>query len=59
MNTLPEWFTVELDQPYEVRTADGKLLGTHAGKALHDGLAVQVEAGQPLHLLVHPARASN
>jgi hypothetical protein len=59
MNTLPEWFTVALDQSYDVRTADGTPLGTLTGQALHDGLAVQVKAGEPLRLLVQPAGVSN
>jgi hypothetical protein len=45
MNTLPEWFTVEMDQAYRV-----KLLGspevTLSGKQLHSGITVSVDPGK-------------
>ena len=55
MNTLPEWFTVELDAAHAVR-AEGKPLGDRTGKQLHEGLPVELKAGRELRLLVRPLR---
>jgi hypothetical protein len=55
MNTLPEWFTVALDQRYAL-AADGKPLDEQTGKQLHAGLPLTLAAGQELRLLVRPAK---
>jgi hypothetical protein len=53
MNTVPEWFTVEPDAQYAV---DGLPGGRQefSGKRLHEGLPVQVQAGEELRLKVEP-----
>ncbi len=53
MNTVPEWFTVELEQEY---TVEGLPESTKrfTGKQLHDGLPVAVDAGGELRLVVLP-----
>lgn len=56
MNAVPEWFTVEPDEThqYEVADVDAGSTRTVSGKTLSDGLAVRVEAGKPLRLIVRP-----
>jgi len=49
MNTLPEWFTVELDRSYSVQTKGGDAR-TQTGKQLHTGLEVNVQPGKPLQI---------
>ena len=51
MNTLPEWFTVEPDARYSVSVAGGAAR-EYTGRQLHNGLAVDVAGGAPLHLIV-------
>lgn len=51
MNTLPEWYTVELDQNYQV-AREGRPHRTLSGKQLHAGLAVQLDGKQPLRMRV-------
>lgn len=41
MNTLPEWFTVELDRSYSV-SIDGHPVGVYKGRQLHNGLALSL-----------------
>ncbi len=53
MNTLPEWFTVEAEKIYRVIAARGRVQRC-SGEQLHGGLAVSVEAEEPLRLIVHP-----
>jgi hypothetical protein len=51
MNTLPEWFVVEADRTYRVRSpGDGG--GLHVGKQLHAGLQLEVRPDSPRRLLV-------
>jgi hypothetical protein len=54
MNTLPEWFTVELDQTYTITGPSETTTAT--GQALHQGLPLTLKAGQEIHLLVRPTR---
>jgi len=54
MNTLPEWFTVELDRRYAVRNLTTGRTATHTGKQLHGGLPLEAKAGAPVRLLVKP-----
>ena len=52
MNTLPEWFTVELARKYVVKDlADGSKK-TYTGKQLHDGLPVELQAGEEQRFLI-------
>lgn len=56
MNAVPEWFTVEPDEThtYDVKDADTGITQTLSGLALSKGLAVRLESGKPLRLLVSP-----
>ena len=51
MNTMPEWFTVEADRKYTVKTIGGSEQ-TYTGTQLHQGLPVKLEAGKEKRLLV-------
>lgn len=51
MNTMPEWFTVKPDQQYDVKGLDSETKQL-TGEQLHQGLAVTVEAGEPLKLKI-------
>jgi hypothetical protein len=53
MNTVPEWFTVELEQEYTVEGLP-ESPKRFTGKQLHDGLPVAVDAGGELRLVVRP-----
>ena len=52
MNTMPEWFTVELDQNYVVRNVAADTQGVYSGKQLHAGVAVALKPGESLQLLI-------
>jgi hypothetical protein len=52
MNTLPEWFTVELDKDYVVRNIASGLEKTYTGKHLHEGLPIELPAGEERLLLI-------
>jgi hypothetical protein len=49
MNTMPEWFTVELDEKYRVSTT-GRDDAVYTGAQLHTGYAVSIEAGQDVRV---------
>lgn len=53
MNTLPEWFTVELDSSYAVTDAGSRT--TRTGKQLRTGLEARMSPDKPLRLEVKPA----
>jgi hypothetical protein len=53
MNTVPEWFTVELDAEYIVEEQTGSAQRIK-GKQLYEGLPVSIPAGGELRLLVTP-----
>jgi len=58
LNSIPEWFTVEPDQQHEyvveeVETGRKRVL---TGKQLQEGLAVRIQGGKPLRLVVRPAQ---
>lgn len=54
INYLPEYFTVEPEEEYEVRIGSSeKRLVT--GKSLRDGLPIELAAGQELTVTVEPA----
>jgi hypothetical protein len=52
MNTLPEWFTVEPDRSYRIRSPqnEGKL---YRGNQLINGLEVEIDPRSPLRLSVN------
>ena len=52
MNTMPEWFTVELDKKYVVNNVTSGSQKTYTGKQLHEGLPVELRAGEERLLLV-------
>lgn len=54
INAFPEWFTIESLQLYEIRglTEDPQI---RLGQELIDGLSVELDAVQPLHLQIRPA----
>ena len=54
MNTMPEWFTVEPSQKYVVKDVARGSQETYTGKQLHEGLPVELQAGQESLLLVTP-----
>ena len=52
MNTLPEWFTVEPARKYAVGDPTSNSPKRYAGRQLHDGLPVTLEAGAAKELLI-------
>jgi len=54
MNTLPEWYTVEPGKAYGVRIMDSGSEKTYMGEQLHEGLPIEVAAGQEKRLLIKP-----
>jgi hypothetical protein len=46
MNTMPEWFTVELNQKYTVNDLTSGTEKTYSGQELHKGLPLKLQAGQ-------------
>jgi hypothetical protein len=52
MNTIPEWFTVEHDKKYIVKSITRGSQKTYTGKQLHEGLPVYLQAGEESHLLI-------
>ncbi|MHB8899305.1 MAG: hypothetical protein ACYC6Y_11210 [Thermoguttaceae bacterium] len=60
MNAVPEWFTVEPDDThrYKVKDVDRGTVETLTGRALHEGLAVEIEPSRPLRLVVTPTQGS-
>jgi hypothetical protein len=54
MNTVPEWFTVEPDQQYAIKDVNADFAKTITGKELHEGLPVELKAGEERLLLIEP-----
>ena len=52
MNTVPEWFTVEPARTYVLKNLTTRSEGRHTGKELHEGVPVELQAGQELRLLL-------
>jgi len=52
MNTLPEWFTVELKKKHIVKNLTNGTRKTYTGKQLHKGLPIELNAGQEKLLLI-------
>lgn len=46
MNTLPEWYTVQLDKTYTVKDVAAGAEKTYTGRQLHEGLGVELKAGR-------------
>jgi len=46
MNTMPEWFTVDLKQKYEVHDLARGTKKTYTGRQLHRGLRLKIKAGE-------------
>ncbi len=47
MNTLPEWFTVKMDEKYLVKIGAAKNV-VYTGAQLHTGLAAEIKEGESL-----------
>jgi len=54
MNTLPEWFTVELDKTYRITNLETGKTKTYMGKQLHDGLELKLKAAERITLRIEP-----
>ena len=54
MNTLPEWFTVELDKVYRITNLEIGKTETYMGKQLHDGLELKLKAAERITLRIEP-----
>ena len=54
MNTLPEWFTVELQRRYVVRDRERDVSQSLTGQDLRAGLSAEFKPGEPLRLTVLP-----
>jgi hypothetical protein len=52
MNTMPEWFTVEPGKDYVVRSIAGGSEKTYTARQLHQGLPVELSAGQERLFLI-------
>jgi sialidase-1 len=53
MNTLPEWFTVDLTRQYAV-SIDGEEVGVFTGRQLHNGLRVSLPGEQERTVVISP-----
>jgi hypothetical protein len=51
---MPEWFTVEPNQTYVLKNMSRGSQETYTGQQLHEGLLVELQAGQESRLLVTP-----
>ncbi|MHC4567404.1 MAG: hypothetical protein ACYTE3_16795 [Planctomycetota bacterium] len=54
MNTLPEWFTVELERRYKVIDLRSGDAATYTGRQLHAGLPIRLRAAETATLRVEP-----
>ena len=54
MNTLPEWFTVELEKSYKVTDLGTGRIRTYTGRQLHEGLQIRLRAYEIATLHVEP-----
>jgi hypothetical protein len=52
MNTMPQWFTVEPDREFVVTNITRGSQETYTGKQLHEGLPVELRAGEERLLLI-------
>ncbi|MFP6616187.1 MAG: hypothetical protein VCB26_07265 [Candidatus Hydrogenedentota bacterium] len=56
MNTLPEWFVVEPEESYIVQDIHAGTERKYTGRQLHQGLALNLEAGSSVQLIVSAAQ---
>ncbi|MCX5684306.1 MAG: hypothetical protein NT049_11555 [Planctomycetota bacterium] len=56
INQFPEWFTAEADGRYTIRDAAGAKGSPTTGRALWEGLPVELKPGVPVRLIVGPAQ---
>jgi len=54
MNTLPEWYTVELEKSYKVTDLRSGKAVTYTGRQLHAGLPIRLKATETATLCVEP-----
>lgn len=54
MNTLPEWFTVELERRYKVTDQRSGKTAIQTGRQLSDGLPIRLRAAETATLRVEP-----
>lgn len=52
INQFPEWFTVASQRRYHIMDESGRLLHVLAGKELHDGVEIELDADSPRYLLI-------
>ena len=52
MNTLPEWFTVKIDEKYLVKIGAAKKV-VYTGAQLHTGLAAEIKEGESLQIIIN------
>jgi len=55
MNTLPEWFTVEPDEEYLVKSSTAGTGARYTGKQLHEGIELELPPGVETRLEIRPA----
>jgi len=53
MNTLPEWFTVDLERSYRL-TIDGVIQAAFTGRQLHNGLVLSLSGKRRMVLEIRP-----
>lgn len=58
MNTLPEWFTVELDRTYTIRNVGKSTETTFTGKQLYNGLPLKLDPDVETRLVVRCCRSA-
>jgi hypothetical protein len=59
LNTMPEWFTVELERTYRVEDLTKGTQRSYTGKQLHEGLPIELQAGEEQLLRIKPAGAGH
>ena len=52
INQFPEWFTAEADRRYTVANLNAGSKTSFSGRQLQEGMAVQIEPGGELRLIV-------
>lgn len=52
MNTMPEWFTAELDRTYAIENVADGTQKKLTGRQMHDGIPLNLQAGKELRLVV-------
>jgi len=52
MNTMPEWFTVDHSQKYNVTNVTQQTEKVYSGKQLSEGLAIELKAAEEIELII-------